>query len=137
VRAEIGLRPLDPMDPFVLADYLEIPVVALSSLKGCEEAARHFSMAEPDCFSAVTVFHGTRRTIVHNDAHSMGRRSSNVSHELAHGLLQHAPTPALDDTGCRFWNQGVEDEASYLGAVLLVTHESARSEDPPPLRPSR
>jgi Zn-dependent peptidase ImmA (M78 family) len=63
--------------------------------------------------------------IVHNDGHSVGRQNSNLSHELAHGLLMHPPTPAVDDRGCRHWNQGIEDEATWLGSCLLVTKEAA------------
>ena len=71
-------------------------------------------------FSAVTVFAGSERTIVHNDAHARTRQRSNLSHELSHGLLLHPATPALDNKGCRHWNQDIEDEASWLAGVLLV-----------------
>jgi hypothetical protein len=127
VRTEIGLGPLDPLDPFVLAGHLAVPVLPLSALDGCSEAAHHFSTVEPECFSAVTVFHGPRRTIVHNDAHAPVRQNSNIAHELAHCLLQHRPAPAFNDAGCRHWDQDVEDEAAYLGAALLVTAEAALS----------
>lgn len=120
VRAELGVKQTEALDPHRLAHHLEIPVIALSSVGGCEEATAHFRDVEPETFSAVTVFHGPHRTVVHNDAHAPGRQHSNISHEIAHGLLGHAPTPALDDTGCRLWDQEVEDEASYLGAVTLV-----------------
>jgi Zn-dependent peptidase ImmA (M78 family) len=76
---------------------------------------------EPEVFSAVTVFYGHRRTIVHNDGHAPSRQNSNLAHELAHGLLLHPPTPAMDDRGCRDWNQAVEDEASWLAGILLVS----------------
>jgi Zn-dependent peptidase ImmA (M78 family) len=62
---------------------------------------------------------------VHNDAHTIGRQANNVAHEISHGLLQHPPTPALDDRGCRNWNKDVEDEAAWLGAALLVSEEAA------------
>ncbi len=125
VRAELGLKQIDCLDPHDLARHLCIPVVPLSQLADCEEAAAYFANVEPRTFSAVTVFAGKHRTIVHNDAHLLGRQHSNISHELAHGLLGHTPTPALDDRGCRFWNQDLEDEASYMGAALLVTVQAA------------
>jgi Zn-dependent peptidase ImmA (M78 family) len=31
----------------------------------------------------------------------------------------------MDDTGCRIWNQDVEDEASWLAGCLLVTEAAA------------
>jgi hypothetical protein len=104
VRGELGLRPIDPLDPRALAEHLSIPVVPLSELPGCSEASFYFGAVEPEAFSAVTVFQGRYRTIVHNDVHSAGRQHSNISHELAHGLLNHAPQPALDELGCRYWD---------------------------------
>jgi Zn-dependent peptidase ImmA (M78 family) len=85
----------------------------------------HLITNEPEVFSAVTVFERNRRRIVHNDGHNPARQNSNLAHELAHGLLLHPPTPALDDKGCRQWNQDIEDEASWLGGILLVTEAAA------------
>lgn len=126
VRAELRLSALDPLDPFRLAEHLAIPILALSDLRGASAKAIHFLTAvEPDVFSTVTVFNGSRRTIVHNDAHSAGRRASNIAHELAHGLLHHPPSPALDSTGCRLWNQDIEDEAQWLAGALLIPDDAA------------
>ncbi len=88
-------------------------------------AVNHLLTVETEVFSAVTVFAGPRRRIVHNDGHSPARQNSNICHELSHGLLQHPPTPALDDNGCRVWNQDLEDEANWLAACLLMTPEAA------------
>jgi len=125
VRAELGLGPLNRLDPLVLADWLDIPVVPLSELADRHSPIRHLLDGEPEAFSAVTVFRGVERTIVHNDAHAPGRQNSNIAHELGHGLLMHPPTPALDDRGCRAWNQDLEDEAGWLAGCLLVTEEAA------------
>lgn len=126
IRAELGLKALDRLDPWTLAVYLEVPVVPLSAfLKDAPFAVRHFTEIDTGAFSAATVFEGPRRTIVHNDAHSPGRQASNVTHELGHALLLHDPTPALDDRGCRLWNQNIEDEAQWLAGALLVTEDAA------------
>ena len=85
-----------------------------------------FYPLEREAFSAVTVFDGHRRMIVHNDSHSPARQNSNLTHELSHGLLLHEPAPALDSkTGCRHWNDANESEAAWLGGVLLVTNDMA------------
>ncbi len=126
IRSEIGLRPLDRLDPWCLAGHLDIPIFGLSEFQGdAPFAAQYFSVSEPDCFSAVTVFRGNRRAIVHNDSHAVVRQASNIAHELAHALLLHPPTPALDDIGCRAWDQVIEDEANFLGPLLLVSDEAA------------
>lgn len=123
-RAELSLAWTDPLDPRALADYLDIPVVALSEIVETVPAVEHLLRSEPEAFSAVTVFCGTERTIVHNDGHHVGRQNSNLAHELAHGLLMHPPTPALDNRGCREWNQDTEDEAEWLAGALLVPEDA-------------
>ena len=126
VRDDLGLSLTDPLDPWELAEWLEIPVLRLSEFQESAEGAyRYFREQGRSEFSAVTVFDGNRRLIVHNDSHSPGRQASNVCHELAHGLLLHAPTPALDDKGCRNWSKEIEEEANWLSGVLLVPDEAA------------
>jgi Zn-dependent peptidase ImmA (M78 family) len=126
VRDELGLAAEDPLDPWKLARHLAIPVTPLSAL--AEEAphgVRHFQLVDSSRFSAVTVFVGSNRFIIHNDAHAQGRQASDVGHELAHGLLLHPPVPALDSTGCRNWDGVVEEEANWLAGALLVSEEAA------------
>ncbi len=120
VRGELGLSLFEALNAHNLAGWLEIPIVALSDFLVDAPAVHHLLEVEPDVFSAVTVFAGTQRTIVHNDAHAPSRQASNLTHELSHGLLLHPQTPALDDNGCRHWNQDIEDEASWLAGALLV-----------------
>jgi Zn-dependent peptidase ImmA (M78 family) len=126
VRAELGLAPIDPLDPWRLAHHLDIPVKPLSSMREhAPSAAYRFSRVDTTAFSAVTVFRGRERHIIHNDFHSQGRQASNLAHELAHALLHHPPTPALNEVGSRNWDQTMEDEASWLGGALLVSEEAA------------
>jgi IrrE N-terminal-like domain len=125
IRRELDLLALDRLDTLLLAAHLEIPVIPLSEMLSDVPSVAHLLHIEPEAFSAVTVFAGPRRTIVHNDSHSTGRQSSNVAHEEAHGLLLHPPTPALDQRGCRLWDQDVEDEANWLAGVLLVPEDAA------------
>ncbi len=110
----------------MLAAFLEVPVVPLSDFAhDAPLAVHHFTQVETGAFSAGTIFAGPRRTIVHNDAHVPGRQASNVTHELGHALILHDPTPALDDRGCRLWNQNIEDEAQWLAGALLLTEDAA------------
>jgi Zn-dependent peptidase ImmA (M78 family) len=125
VRSDFQLRAVDRLDPWALAQDLEIPMWPLSDLAEAPDAVAHLTKGEPEAFSAVTVFQGTKRTIIYNDAHVRGRQASDIAHELAHGLLQHRPTPALNDQGCRLWDQGIEDEARWLGGVLLIPEDGA------------
>ena len=126
VRREIGLTSTAPLDVWKLAEWLDVPVLPLSSFQGeARCAVRYFSTVDRSAFSAVTVFNGSRRLIVHNDYHSMARQASDVCHELSHGLLMHAATPILDERGCRYWKREIEDEANWLSGMLLVPDEAA------------
>lgn len=126
IRQELGLGLADPLDPWVLAAHLEIPVVPLTELRRDAAAAvRRFTRTNRGEFSGVTVFDGPIRLIVFNDAHSPGRRASDLAHELAHALLQHSPRPALDGSGCRYWDRELEEEANWLAGAILVSDEAA------------
>ena len=84
IRAELGLRPLDRLDPRGLARHLDVPIVPLSCLSSDLTSVQYFLSVERKAFSALTVFDGHRRMIVHNDSHSEARQNSNLAHELAH-----------------------------------------------------
>jgi hypothetical protein len=126
VRGELGLTALDALDPWALADHLDIEVWPLSTLvSDAPSALHHLQAVEPGAFSAVTVFCGAERTIVHNDGHVRGRQVSNVTHELSHGLLLHPAVTAFDERGCRHWDEDIEDEANWLAGALLITVDAA------------
>ena len=126
VRTELAVDPCAPLDMWKLADWLEIPLVTLRSLKSLEpEAVGHFVTVEPGAFSAVTLFKGLSRFVVYNDCHAKTRQASDLAHELAHALLQHPPHVPLNEYGCRIWPQGHEEEADWLGGALLVSEEAA------------
>lgn len=126
IRAELRLTPTSPLDSRVLAGHLEIPFVPLSDFRAVAPGAVQAFMGRLEAqFSAVTVFDGPTRLIVFNDAHVPQRQSSDLAHELAHALLFHAPTPAINDRGAREWDATREAEASWLSGVLLVPDEAA------------
>ena len=125
-RGELGLSHTAPLDVQAVAAHLDIPLLKLSALRSdAPHAVRFFSRGGESSFSGATVFCGSHRTIVFNDAHSPGRQASDIAHELAHGLLLHPPTPALDGRGCREWDRSIEEEADWLGGALLVPEEAA------------
>jgi Zn-dependent peptidase ImmA (M78 family) len=126
VRGELGLAPIAPLNPWILANHLDIAVYTLSSMREYAPfAAMHFSCIDTSSFSAVTIFVRRKRYIIHNDFHTSERQASNLAHELAHALLHHLPLPALNDAGGRIWDQTMEDEANWLGGALLVSEEAA------------
>ena len=126
VRDEMSLAPTSCLDPWRLAEHLCIPVIPMSSFIAAEPDAVRFYQNEGEAmFSGATVFREFRRTVVFNDAHAPGRQANDIVHELGHGLLGHSPTVAMDELGCRHWDQEMEDEADWLSSVLLVPEEAA------------
>ena len=130
VRPELGLKQQSPLCPWSLADHLHIPVLTLEVLANNNlDIAGHvdyLARREPQVFSAITIFDGVRRHIVHNHAHAPTRQRSDLAHELAHALLQHPPHPPFCTTGQRTYDSKLEAEAGWLGPVLLVPNEAAR-----------
>lgn len=126
LRAELGLESHSPLCPWSLAEHLEIPVIPLSALR--EEIpteVRYLSTVGRDFFSAVTLFFGIRRVILHNDGNSRTRQVSDLAHEIAHAILMHPPAPLFDNDGNRIVDRTMEAEAHWLGPTLLVPVDAA------------
>ena len=128
IRDELNLQNEHPLDPFELAEHLAIPVINMAQASRASSSSsfsKYFSSVDPDCFSAVTVFSGYKRIIVHNETHHPNRQASNLTHEVSHSLLEHEPTPVVASDGQRYWDPEVEREANWLGAALLVPRDGA------------
>lgn len=127
LRAELGIGVYERLDPHALAGHLAVPVWTLDDLPhvlpdvpALQAAVAVLQGPERAAFSAMTVFRGTERVIVHNAAHAVPRQASNLCHELAHGVLLHPPGAALGALGCRDWDGEIEREATFLAGALLV-----------------
>lgn len=129
MRSELGLAPQSPLCPWELASHLGFPVKGLSEYKSeiPDEVAFLSSEAGRQAFSAVTLFFGHTRLIVHNDAHHVKRQAANIAHELAHGLLLHPPKPPFDAMGSRHYDAALEEEANWLGPAIMISDEAALS----------
>lgn len=128
IRGEVQIGRADPLDPRAVAAHLAIPVVEISELAvraHQPDLGAYFLVKDPGSFSAMTAYFGRRRIIVCNDRHAATRRASDLAHELAHVLLEHAPAPVASPDGCRLWDPDIEAEATWLGGCLLVPREGA------------
>ena len=125
-REELGLEEQEPLDPFRLADHLDIPVHALSQYPTIpDDIKRYFKGAGNSIFSATTLVDGIYNEIIHNDFQHPNRQHSNITHELAHIILCHPPKPPLLNESCRNFVPVLETEASELGFTLLVPNVAA------------
>ena len=126
LRSELGLLFKAPLNPWKLAEHLDIPIMTLSEMReSVPIPVNYLSTLGNDEFSAVTVFDDTRRVILHNDNHTLGRQASDIAHELAHGILLHSPHQAIDTNGSRYWDATMEEEANWLSGALLISEEAA------------
>lgn len=128
VRSELSLTATSRLDPYLLARHLCIPVLTIRQCLRVSEKNSHLRLLltkESDSFSAITLFFGPRRIIVHNESHARTRQANDIVHEISHCLLEHPPLPVTDAHGCRYWNETVEDEANWLSGTLLVPRTGA------------
>jgi Zn-dependent peptidase ImmA (M78 family) len=127
LREELNIAVHLPLCPWRLAAHLGFPVAPLSDYAKDEPEAVGYlqSKSGQKDFSAVTLAVGRERIIIHNDAHDPKRQAANISHELAHGLLNHPPMKILDPSGKRAYDKEMEEEANWLGPALLISDEAA------------
>jgi len=127
LRAEISVDPYGVFDPYALAELYGVPVFQIGDLD-CSPAARaHFAGPAVSVFSGALVPMGDGATVIlENDAHAHERRRATISHELAHLVLEHDFDARLvSDRGCRVAKGHQEQEASELGAELLLPAAAA------------
>lgn len=131
VRAELGLDRHAILDPWSLANLYGIPVYPLSELLdwGCRpEVITRFASDRHAAFSAALVPDGSSRMIVENDHHTTVRRRANVTHEMAHLILEHDfIATILGPDGCRGGDKAIEEEASWFSGELLIPASAAVS----------
>ena len=128
VRAELGLLDSEPFDPHAWSEEYGVPFVSLDEVPISELARQRFMRDRPDLWSAALLQDGTGHLVLFNPAHSSERVRSNLAHEVAHFVAEHALTPAwLDDEGgCGSTAPSQEKEAAELAGALLVPFERAK-----------
>jgi hypothetical protein len=124
-RTLLGLAATDPLNPFALMQLHNITVrtpreVAALALLPADTLG--ILETHSDSWSALTVRTPAGVVVVHNPAHERGRQHSNLTHELAHVLLQHQPGALQTVAGCvmRDFDETQEEEARCLGDTLLA-----------------
>ena len=127
VRKELGLGPTHPVSCGDICEELGIPTITVSMLVAAGAAPQSVRcISSPEAkFSAMTVASGTKRLIVYNPQHPLGRRANSLAHEISHILLEHPLAPALGVGGCRRWDPVLEAEADWQAGALLVPRDAA------------
>jgi hypothetical protein len=131
-RAELGLRPSERLDPFLLANNLGIRVWTPADVPGITEDILSVLLRNdgktPSCWSAVTVLLNGKCVVILNSSHSPGRQASDLMHELAHRIRNHKPREVEFSTSglmlVHEYGKDQEDEADWLSGSLLLPREA-------------
>ena len=125
VRAQAHLSTGAQVTPETLAEHLDVEVLAgdaLIPLTGFKELHK----LQADAFSACTFPPIDGRTVVvYNPLSSIGRRNSDVAHELAHILLGHelSRIETIGESTFLSCDPQQEEEAGWLAGCLLLPRE--------------
>jgi IrrE N-terminal-like domain len=126
LREEMDLSPSEPCDPINLAIFLEVTVWTPHDVPGLPESVlNHLLERDPWGWSAVTLLLPSGRALViYNPRKSKDRQASDITHELAHFILDHKPgTIVLSPDGAiamRTFDATQEEESNWLAGCILL-----------------
>jgi Zn-dependent peptidase ImmA (M78 family) len=128
-RRELRLAPHDPLKPESLAEHLGIVLYTPYNIDGIPKGIiRQLIDKDPWGWSAVSFEVNGQGLVIYNPRKSSGRRSSDITHELAHFILHHQPAKIILslelEIGMRSFDQKQEDEANWLAWCLLLPREA-------------
>jgi len=129
MRLKHRLGPADPIDPRKLARGLNIEVVSAKNVVGLSKnSAKILFETDRDSWSAITICVGSRKRILLNPGHSLARQASDLTHELAHHILNHNPDDVgVSDDGMLLlhaYDTRQEAEADWLAGCMLLPREA-------------
>lgn len=131
-RIELGVKAKDPLRPIALAESLSIRVWTPDDVPGLQTHTKKILLRNdgktPSCWSAVTLLVENKVVIILNSSHSPPRRASDLTHELAHIVLEHkAHDVDLPEGGMMLianYDKKQEMEADWLSGCLLLPREA-------------
>jgi hypothetical protein len=129
IRDFAGLSVSARLDPFVLAESINIRVLYLSDLIELSESSRA-RLDVPDGWSggATQDLGDGSYIVILNRRHSLGRQAATLMEEVCHILFRHKTSKiSADQIGGRSYNFNVEEEAYAVGAAALVPYHSLKA----------
>lgn len=117
------------LDPFALAESINVRVLYLGDLTGLSESSRA-SLDVTDGWSggSTQALEDGSHIVILNQRHSSGRQAATLMEEICHILFGHKPSMiSAERFGGRSYNFSVEDEAYSVGAAALVPYQSLKS----------
>lgn len=133
LRQLLGLGDHEPLDPFQLADKLQMSVVDPRHIPGISAASLDRALRDDHAaWSGGTMrLADGHAVIVLNPTHSKLRNKSTLMEEICHVILGHEPAKisVVDVTNIAFrsWHKVQEEEAYRAGSAALVPYKALRS----------
>lgn len=128
LRRELELAPHQPLDPSQLAKSLEVDLWTPNDIPGLpREVLEQLLNRDPWGWSGVSLSLDSRGVVIYNPRKSKGRKASDITHELAHFILDHKPATIIlfqdGSIGMRTFDTKQEDEANWLAWCLLLPRD--------------
>jgi hypothetical protein len=123
-RRELELTEDDRLIPEVLANYLDVKLWTPHDVPGLPAKVKEQLLEkDPWGWSALSL----NGIVIYNPRKSDGRKASDITHELAHIILDHRPATILlspdASLGMRSFDAKQEDEANWLAGSLLLPRD--------------
>jgi hypothetical protein len=125
LRCFIGLKATEPLDPYKLAQVLEIKILTPLQVQGmCPAWLNQLLETDADGWSAGTLhLPGQKAVVVLNPTHADTRKRATLMEEIAHVFLGHQPSSLIvikGVTAMRSYKKSQETQAYWTGAAALV-----------------
>lgn len=124
-RTQQGLVASAPLSARSVAERHGVVVLSVAEIPNLDEAClRQLTEVDSASWSAATIIHPRAKLIIYNCAHTEGRQSSSIMHEMAHIICGHEAAKAEYLPGglmmLKAYDKEQEEEADLLAATLLL-----------------
>lgn len=124
IREFAGIGLSDKLNPFALAQSINVRVLYLGDLIGLPDELRaRLDVVDGWSGGATQALEDGSHIVILNKNHSMGRQAATLMEEVSHILLGHKPSSIdSDQEGGRSYNFDIEEEAYSVGTAALVPY---------------
>ncbi len=124
-RLQQGLVASAPLSARALAERHGVQVLSIKDIPNISKnCVQQLTEVDPASWSAATIIHPKAKLIIYNCAHTDGRQSNSIMHEMAHIICGHEAAKAEYLPGgvmmLKAYNKEQEEEADLLSATLLL-----------------
>jgi Zn-dependent peptidase ImmA (M78 family) len=128
-RRELGLSPIERLDPRILAKHLRITIWTPAEIPGLgPKDVQHLTVTSRESWSAATLRNGDASLIIINNGHAETRQNNSLAHEIGHIVLRHEPAKMyVTPDGLMMmseYNDAHEEEATWFAGAILVPRDA-------------